>query len=94
MIKRVDLDTFLAEYDPSVHGKIKRLLRERAVSAVVDFVNVCLDSSQLGARTAVIVGPGCTYKSVEDCEGKWLNDLPSRRQYPQRAYVKGGDNSV
>jgi len=28
------------------------------------------------------VGPNCTYKTSADTDGKWLNDLPSQRQYP------------
>jgi hypothetical protein len=45
------------------------------------FENQDFCSSRFGARTVVCVGPGCTYRTPEECEGKWLHDLPSQRQY-------------
>ena len=87
-VRRVDLATFLESFDPSVHERIGALLDRDGVSAVVCFENVCMDSSALGERTALIVGPSCTYKNVDACEGQWLNDLPSQRQYPQFAVEK------
>jgi hypothetical protein len=52
------------------------------VTAVVLFRNQNFDSSSFGNTSMLLVGPGCTFKSPKDCEGKWLNDLPSQRQQP------------
>jgi len=82
-MREVTWPEFLAYFDPEVHDQIKRVSRGAGVDAVVMFENVQLDSSALGRRTALVVGPGRTAKSVEACAGKWLNDLPSQRQYPQ-----------
>jgi hypothetical protein len=55
---------------------------EGAISHLVLFRNEQLDSSEVGRMTLCLVGPGCTYKSIAELEGKHLNDLPSQRQYP------------
>lgn len=74
---------FLALFDPSVHAAIIKKAAMPSVEAVVCFECVDFCSSNFGRRTAVIVGEPYTFKSVAFCEGKWLNDLPSQRQYPQ-----------
>lgn len=50
-------------------------------TAVVIFRNQMMDSSAFGDSSSVVVGPSNTFKSVEECEGKWLKDLPSQRQH-------------
>jgi hypothetical protein len=50
-------------------------------TAVVLFRNQQMDSSSFGQQTIMVVGPECTYKSVEEVDGKWLNDAPSQRQH-------------
>lgn len=81
-------EEFFAQFDPEVHAKIEALLKRSDVDGAILFENTNLSSSACGERTAVIFGPGCTYKSAGSAEGKWLNDLPSQRQYPRAAYVK------
>ena len=49
---------------------------------IVLFENQQFDSSCFGQQQALVIGPGRTYESVEACEGKWLNDMPSQRQHP------------
>ena len=84
MLKQLTRDEFLSHFDPSVHARIKAaVVRYPDAEAVVIFENVAFDSSAFGDRQALVVGPSNTFKSVEFCEGKWLNDLPSQRQYPQ-----------
>jgi hypothetical protein len=47
-----------------------------------------MDSSELGRRTTMVVGPGCEgAESIEKASQGHLYDLPSQRQYP-RAYYK------
>lgn len=87
-IKHVDLDTLLQEVDPCLQRKVRRLLDLPGTAALVLFENGCFDSSSFGARTVVAVGPQRAIHNLEECEGRWLNDLPSQRQYPKLAYVK------
>jgi hypothetical protein len=66
---------------PSLRDRILGAVRVTGATHLVVFENRDSWSSQLGAKTVVCVGPGCTYRTPEDCEGKWLNDQPSQRQY-------------
>jgi len=77
-------------FDPKLQQKVvKPSVRERIEAAIVRnkathlvlFENHDFCSSQFGTRSVVCVGPDCTYRTPQDCEGKWLNDLPSQRQY-------------
>lgn len=61
---------------------VAALKRKSDATGIVLFENLMMDSSSRGAMTAMLVGPTNTYKSAEDCEGKYLNDMPSQRQYP------------
>jgi hypothetical protein len=60
-----------------------RLPRRPETTHLVYFENTVLDSSHLGESSVLAIGPRHTYQSLTDVEGKWLNDLPSQRQYPQ-----------
>lgn len=82
-IKQVVSSEFFKLLDPSVHEAVRQAITRCQATAVVLFENVDLCSSHLGERTAMVVGPTCTYKTVADCEGHHLHDLPSMRQYPQ-----------
>jgi len=73
---------FVAWFDASVHEQLRAALDKPGIVALVLFENQLMDSSHFGERTALRVGPECTYKDVAACEGHWLNDLPSQRQYP------------
>ena len=80
---RRERDTFLCEL-------VDLTTRFPDAEAVVLFENVAMDSSSFGERKVVIVGPDRGIESVAACEGKWLNDLPSQRLYPQ-AFVPLGE---
>ena len=76
------LDELLADFDADSKRQIDEKVKEYEATHVVLFENQQLDSGQCGEQSAMPVGPNNTFKSVEDCKGKWLNDLPSQRQYP------------
>ena len=72
---------FRDKFDDSVHEKLAELLAKHSTDALVLFENHDMSSSSFGDRSAIAVGPDLTYKSIEDCRGRHLNDLPSQRQY-------------
>ena len=80
-MKEITMKELLELFDPEVHSAIAASIERCAATHVVVAENQQMDSSQLGRRTAMVVGPTCTYRTLEECEGKWLFDLPSQRQY-------------
>ena len=81
---------FLELFDPSIHQTIIDKCKEYKADYVVCFENQDLSSSECGRRTAMPVGENNTYKTLAKVKGKWLNDLPSQRQYA--AYYISSDN--
>jgi hypothetical protein len=80
----VEIPTFadlLKLFDPSVHDRLEDTLRPDDEGYVVfEVLDFC--SSQFGRRTSCVVGPSRElFKSIDECEGTWLGDLPSQRQY-------------
>lgn len=75
------MEAFLEEFDPEVWPDIKEAAARYDATHVVMARCEDLWSSQRGRKTAMVVGPNNTYKTPEDCEGRWINDLPSQRQY-------------
>lgn len=68
-----------------MHGReddVKQMLQEQAPMHVVLFENLDMSSSQFGSCSLLAVGPNHSQKSVEECEGGYLGDIPSERQYP------------
>jgi hypothetical protein len=86
-MKEITFDELLEEFDESVREAICRAIGKNDATHIVVAENAQLDASSSGAITAMAVGPTCTYKTVEECEGKWLHDLPSQRQYFTRYAV-------
>ena len=80
-MKEITMKELLEMFDPSVQPRIIGVVARSQATHVVVAENQQMDSSQFGLRTAMVVGPTCTYKTPEECEGKWLHDLPSQRQY-------------
>jgi hypothetical protein len=81
-MKRLTATEFWGMFDKSVHVYIAQTCDVfHDAESLVIFENQDMWSSRMGQRTAVICGPSNTYKSHRDTEGKWLNDLPSQRQY-------------
>lgn len=81
------------EVPAETRAALESNLAREDVDGMIVFENLQMDSSAFGRRTAMIYGPGCTYKKPEDCEGQHLNDLPSQRQYPQYVYRKKEQNA-
>lgn len=86
-IKHVTRDEFVAMFDSSVHDALTEHLARTDVAGICCFECLDMSSSQCGRRTAVIFGPGCTYKA-EPQPDEHLYDLPSQRQYPVAIYLK------
>jgi hypothetical protein len=84
-IKDITLDALIALFDPSVHDRLRELAKRETVSHLVVFEVLDLSSSQLGHRTAVAIGPGCTYTQLYQIKNQRLGDVPSRFQYPVAA---------
>jgi hypothetical protein len=61
--------------------KVREWLKGPENVGVVLFLNQDLCSSQMGKSSCMVVGENRTFKTIEECDGKWLNDLPSQRQY-------------
>jgi len=80
-MKKISFEELLALFDESVHRQLREVFSLPITTGMVVFENQQMDSSRFGERTAVIVGPECTYKTVQECEGRHLHDLPSQRQY-------------
>lgn len=83
-LKKLTEAEFIDLFDPSVRDAVLALAaRHPDCEAIVCFENLDLSSSNLGARTALVVGPSNTYK-LEDIikPGARLGDVPSRFQYP------------
>ena len=79
--KEVTWNEMLAELDESVHEAIKDAAAINQASAIVVIENLDMWSSRHGDKSALCVGPTCTYKRVEDV--KRIGDVPSRFQYPK-----------
>lgn len=78
-MKKITEAELLEMFDPEVHDRLRASLDKH--DGLVVFENQAFDSSQFGARSALPYGPEASNKRLEDLEGKWLNDLPSQRQY-------------
>lgn len=79
---KITFGELLKKFAPVFQKKIEAAIeRYPDATHVVIFENHNFDSSRFGERTAILVGPSNTYKSPEACEGKYLGDLPSERQY-------------
>ena len=90
-IKRLTKEQFFDLFDPSVHEAMcEALKRYPSAIGLVSWEVLTMDSSRFGERCATVFGPDNTFKSINECENRWLRDLPSGRQYPV-AYVTSED---
>jgi hypothetical protein len=81
-LTRITMENLLSRFDESVHDSLQEMAERDGVTHLVLFENQDLWSSQLGEKTAMAVGPGCTYGTPDEVSGRHLHDLPSMRQYP------------
>lgn len=77
---------FIKQYDKSVHDAIAANRKKPGVDGVATLQCAVLDSSQCGMLTALIYGPECTYKSIQDMlknpGGIYITGLPSSASFP------------
>lgn len=88
-VRQLPEEEFLALFDTSVHEAIKANAAKEGVEAVICFENLDMWSSQFGLRTAMIVGPSCTYQLATLGPDFRLGDVPSRFQYPTAYWLIG-----
>lgn len=86
----VTFQAFLELFDEEVHDQLKAKWEEADTHALVCFTVQDMCSSQMGHRTALKVGPGCTIECVKGVEDQHLGDVPSRFQYPTEYCLKEG----
>ena len=80
-MQKLTMKEMMDKFDPEVHEAIREAIRNTGATELLWAENQQIDSSAFGARSCIMAGPTCTYKSHEECEGKWIKDLPSQRQY-------------
>lgn len=68
---------------PDKREKIAAMVQREGVDGVVIFENRDFWSSHLGRRTAMVYGPSCIYKTLEQATN---GHLASRRMYPKSYY--------
>lgn len=80
----VSLEDFLKLFDEEVHGKIRGAALADGATHVLCMENLDLWSSNLGHRTALIVGEKQTWTLQKALGTPYfrLGDVPSRFQYP------------
>lgn len=85
-IKELPFDGFMASLRPEFAEDVRLALSnwERRPFAVVLFENLNFSSSHFGEQKVMAVGPGFTYETVEELEGKPLGDVPSVMMYATR----------
>ena len=85
-VKKLSWDEFIKQYDPSVHTAIAQNRVREGVTGVVTLQCEVMDSSRCGVLTAMVYGPGCTFKTVEDMlklpGGVYPTGLPSSASFP------------
>lgn len=84
-----EIATSEREVPPETKKKLEELLARDDVLGMVVFRCSMMDSSQLGRCTAVIFGPGCENKTLEELSAKRLGDVPSRFMDAESYYLKG-----
>lgn len=84
----VKAEPFKPEIINAILTGIETLAKRPGVTHIVVFENINLDASQGGRKTAVVVGPSCTYKSLDDVRDKHLGSAPSDHQYPVYYWAK------
>jgi uncharacterized membrane protein YccC len=86
---KLTLDQLFDMFDLSVHSQLEVQLSKEGVAALVVFEDLNPESLYFGGRTAVAVGAGCTYITVAECEGGFIEHA-MQRQYAIAYYEKEG----
>jgi hypothetical protein len=85
-IKSLTWTEFVAHFDSEVHDALELNRKKLGVDGIAVLECHVMDSSKLGRVTALIYGPACTYKSVEQMAenkaGIYVDGLPSSASFP------------
>ena len=90
---RIDKEQLLELFDETTHDRLLTALQRGEVHGFIVYQNDNFSSRSFGARSAVMFGPGCTFKSVSQ-SARWLNDLPSQRQQRKCYFIKAAGYTV
>lgn len=86
-LKEITLAEVKEMFDESVHSNIDTAYGRPGVDALVVYENIDFASSSFGERSALVVGPRCSVRTLEDAAKQPLGATPSQFQYP-RYYTK------
>lgn len=85
-VKQLTWAEFIAQFDESIREAIIRARNREGVVGVAALQCEVMDSSRFGVKTALIYGPGCTYKTVMEMlanpGGIYPTGLPSSASFP------------
>lgn len=81
-LEKITMNQLLEMFAPSVHENLRRMEEREDVTHLVVFTNLDLSSSHRGEQTAMAIGPGCTYKTLDEIKDSHLGEVPSMFQYP------------
>jgi hypothetical protein len=80
-VNKITPTELLEMFDPTVRDRIRANYAKPGVTALVVYENQMFDSSQFGARSALIVGPTCTIQTVEEAaKHRMHTELASTQQ--------------
>jgi hypothetical protein len=84
--KKLSWAEFVAQFDSSVQDALAANRKKPDVAGIACLECQVMDSSRFGTRTALIYGPGCTFKTLEQMEdlqgGVYITGLPSSAAFP------------
>jgi len=79
-VKKLTAEEFFELFSEEVHDALRAAAKRAPF--IVAYRNHQMDSSRFGDTTACIVGPYCTFGSLEAAVKNRLGNLPSNFQYP------------
>jgi hypothetical protein len=85
-VKNISWPEFIKQYDPSIQDAVANARRNPKATGIATLQCEVMDSSQFGDLFALIYGPECTYKSIENMlensGGIYVTGLPSSASFP------------
>jgi len=97
-MEEVTIEEILMNFDEEDLKYLKEQARELDATHIVLAENNNMSASRFGQQSAMLVGGKASY-TLDECEGKWLNDLPSQRQYftkyaPVHGWIDDGNREA
>lgn len=74
--------------DPEVHDSLAGMINRHDVAGICVYECLDLGSPEIGQKSFMVFGPGCTTKTIEECYKGHLGDVPSRFRHPVAHYLK------